>query len=664
MRSYFKKPLAFANWRIVILQFACAALFALSLQNLVQNAVDWAQISLRLSTMWLAVLGGIAVWQVQKIGNRLRRLAGPDATQPRSPENDLAHIEQRLNQLDRTQTLAQTQLRETAAQDERNRLARDLHDTIKQQLFSINMAAATAQSLSETDPNTAREMLVEVRNLSQQAQVEMRAMLTQLRPQPLATVGLVQALRDQLEALHFRSEVQTELIGDVLPDESQLRLGVQEALFRVTQEALSNVARHARAKHASVAISHTPSHLTLSIADDGQGFDTRNTKAGMGLNNMRARIAEIGGDLTMESAMDNGTHINIRVPLLQPKRAVSEDEKEARNQRVRQLSYLIAGVLACLLSPLSAVWGVSVGASTAGVDNPQRLTAVLQTLFIVFGGMGVVGVFVLARSIRWRYRELVMQCGDAWRGGPWQRMLRSLIIFTVSGVLMLAALIVLTLQWPLAAAALGVGCAATYAVGWRMEMQLNEVFPEWASQRFLRTLVAENSLAYGLIAGFLVLLIAFAGLPSNSLTVFTFPPTRLSDASFSILSLVVSLALGLPLVALYTLRLRNYQQSQRLLASPTDNPSKPMTPSQKTSIAFPLIWFALGIVNAIRGDWPSMALALTLGTGLLISRDANLNNWRDVRKSPRQMLGLALAVIALVMLIAQVGYDFGRSLRP
>ena len=102
----------------------------------------------------------------------------------------LAEVQTRLSQLDRTQSLAHTQLRETAAQDERNRLARDLHDTIKQQLFSINMAAATAQSLSESDPLAARDLLQQVRDLSQQAQVEMRAMLTQLRAQPLATVGL------------------------------------------------------------------------------------------------------------------------------------------------------------------------------------------------------------------------------------------------------------------------------------------------------------------------------------------------------------------------------------------------------------------------------------------------------------------------------------------
>lgn len=142
------------------------------------------------------------------------------------------------------------QLREAAVQEERNRLARDLHDTIKQQLFSINVAAATAQSLRHHDPEAAAQHIRRVRDLSQAAMAEMKALLTQLRPQPLATVGLIEAIRDQLEALRFRAEVTTELHHDALPDEGRLPPGAQETIFRVVQEALSNVARHARPPRA------------------------------------------------------------------------------------------------------------------------------------------------------------------------------------------------------------------------------------------------------------------------------------------------------------------------------------------------------------------------------------------------------------------------------
>ena len=142
------------------------------------------------------------------------------------------------------------QLREAAVQEERNRLARDLHDTIKQQLFSINVAAATAQSLRHHDPEAAAQHIRRVRDLSQAAMAEMKALLTQLRPQPLATVGLIEAIRDQLEALRFRAKVTTELHHDALPDEGRLPPGAQETIFRVVQEALSNVARHARPPRA------------------------------------------------------------------------------------------------------------------------------------------------------------------------------------------------------------------------------------------------------------------------------------------------------------------------------------------------------------------------------------------------------------------------------
>ena len=462
----------------------------------------------------------------------------------------------------------------------------------------------------------------------------------------------VQALRDQLEALHFRSEVQTELIGESLPDETQLPLGAQEALFRVAQEALSNIARHARAKHANVAITHTPSHLTLSIADDGQGFDTSQAKTGMGLHNMRTRIAELGGELTMDSAPGAGARMHIRLPLLQPKHRLSEDEKEARNQLYRQISYFVAGVQACLLLPFSLGWGVVVGRMAARAADLSRIPV---------GVLGLVSmVLVGACALFWRrrYRVLAARCGDAWAGSPWQRAVQSLNLFGLAGTFMVGAIVALTLQSNVLAIMLAIGCAITYALGWRMELQLNESLAEWASLRFLRTTVSENSMAFGITTIFWVLLIGFSRLPGNSLS---FPPQTLGETSFLVLLLSASLLLGLPLAALYALRLRNYQ---RLLAGPTAHSLTPTTPSQKISGAFPLIWFALGIVNAIRGDWSGVAVAFALGTGFALVRDADLNNWRELRKSPRQLVGLVLAAIALAAFIAQAGYDFGRSLRP
>lgn len=129
------------------------------------------------------------------------------------------------------------QIGEAAAQEERNRLARDLHDSIKQQLFSINVGTATAQERWERDPEGARTALVDVRRSAREAMVEMQALLHQLRPQALgSTSGLVEALREQCEALGYRSGAQVTVeLGPEIPDD-RMQPGAQEALFRIAQD--------------------------------------------------------------------------------------------------------------------------------------------------------------------------------------------------------------------------------------------------------------------------------------------------------------------------------------------------------------------------------------------------------------------------------------------
>ena len=141
------------------------------------------------------------------------------------------------------------QIGEAAAQEERNRLARDLHDSIKQQLFSINVGTAAAQERWERDPEGARKALADVRRSAREAMVEMQAMLHQLRPEALGTAGLIEALREQCEALGYRSGAEVALeIGEPVPDD-RMPPGAQDTLFRIGQEMLANVARHARARH-------------------------------------------------------------------------------------------------------------------------------------------------------------------------------------------------------------------------------------------------------------------------------------------------------------------------------------------------------------------------------------------------------------------------------
>jgi hypothetical protein len=141
---------------------------------------------------------------------------------------------------------------------------------------------------------------------------EMEALLEQLEASPVENVGLVEALKKHVEALRFRTGADVRFeIGD-LPPNGALPPGSQQALFRAAQEALSNVARHARARHVEVALETRDDHLRLVVADDGVGFDSAGS--GMGIRNMRARAEEHGGTLEVTSTPAGGTVVQFSVP--------------------------------------------------------------------------------------------------------------------------------------------------------------------------------------------------------------------------------------------------------------------------------------------------------------------------------------------------------------
>jgi signal transduction histidine kinase len=210
------------------------------------------------------------------------------------------------------------QIGETAAQEERNRLARDLHDSIKQQLFTINVSTAAAQELWEQNPERAKTALADVRRSAREAMVEMQALLHQLQPRALASAGLVEALREQCEALGYRTgaEVSVEL-GEAIPDE-RLPPGAQETLFRIAQEALANVARHSRARNVRAWLGREGDQAVLRVEDDGQGFDPESATSGMGLRNLRERAESLRGMLEVRSASGAGTRICVRIPFTSP----------------------------------------------------------------------------------------------------------------------------------------------------------------------------------------------------------------------------------------------------------------------------------------------------------------------------------------------------------
>ncbi|MFN7934353.1 MAG: sensor histidine kinase [Bryobacteraceae bacterium] len=208
------------------------------------------------------------------------------------------------------------QIGEAARQEERNRLARDLHDSVKQQIFAIQTAAATAQVRFDSDAEGAREALSQIRNAAREASGEMQAMLDQLRAAPLENAGLTAAIQQLCDATSFRTGADVQCSIAELPPSHEFLPGAQEAILRVCQEALSNTARHARAKHISLSLSASGGRIQLQIRDDGAGFEILADSGGrgQGLANMRARAEEFGGTFDIDSALGKGTLLNFSIP--------------------------------------------------------------------------------------------------------------------------------------------------------------------------------------------------------------------------------------------------------------------------------------------------------------------------------------------------------------
>jgi NarL family two-component system sensor histidine kinase LiaS len=200
---------------------------------------------------------------------------------------------------------------ELATADERNRLARDLHDSVKQQIFAINMNLAAVQSLWERDPQKARDRLDVTAQLARQAQQELTSLIYTLRPVQLENQGLAQALPELVS--NWESQTGLKAICQV-SEAVILPAEFEQTLFRVAQEALSNVARHSGAQTVQVRLESGPARVTLQVVDDGKGFDPGQTAQGVGLRSMRERMQALGGSLELTSD-SGGTHLLATIPL-------------------------------------------------------------------------------------------------------------------------------------------------------------------------------------------------------------------------------------------------------------------------------------------------------------------------------------------------------------
>ncbi|MCJ7840447.1 GAF domain-containing sensor histidine kinase [Lederbergia sp. NSJ-179] len=195
---------------------------------------------------------------------------------------------------------------EIALIEERNRLARDLHDSVNQLLFSLSLTARGGVEMT-TDTDT-KNTFQHIQNLSQEAQTEMRALIWQLKPSGLEK-GLVQAIKGYGEMLGLK--VDTRLAG-VLSLPSQ----VEETLWRVSQEALNNCKRHSGQKDVSVSILVKRGLVCLTISDNGCGFkyEKEQTLPSLGIEGMQERVESLGGFFTLNSAPTQGTSIVVELP--------------------------------------------------------------------------------------------------------------------------------------------------------------------------------------------------------------------------------------------------------------------------------------------------------------------------------------------------------------
>jgi PAS domain S-box-containing protein len=199
-----------------------------------------------------------------------------------------------------------------ASIEERQRLARELHDSVSQALYGISLGVHTARMQLDRDAKELAESLDYVLELSEAALIEMRALIFELRPESLETEGLVSALTKQAAALQARQNI---TVNTDLCAEPDLPLNVKQDLYRVTQEALHNTIKHAHASKIVLRLQQTSEAVTLDVCDDGRGFDVTASFPGhLGLHSMQERVTGFGGEFQIESTPGQGTCIRVQVP--------------------------------------------------------------------------------------------------------------------------------------------------------------------------------------------------------------------------------------------------------------------------------------------------------------------------------------------------------------
>ncbi len=285
----------------------------------------------RLQRMWAISQAWLRGTLSPRIGGRIGDRIGGGIPNPVADDLErlarnldllAAHLEQDeedLVELRARNTRLTDQVRALAVVEERNRLARELHDSVKQYVFSMAMTASAIRARFDTleqVPKELIEMVQEIETSAKTAQRETTRLIEDLRPGSLQERGLAATLNDY--TLLFGAQEHLLVYLDVEGEDALLPPSVAEALYRVAQEALHNVARHARASRVDVHLRCLPERVTLKVHDNGVGFDPGHSRRGLGLANMQDRMLSVGGRLTLEGQLGVGTTVLAEVTLPHP----------------------------------------------------------------------------------------------------------------------------------------------------------------------------------------------------------------------------------------------------------------------------------------------------------------------------------------------------------
>jgi signal transduction histidine kinase len=226
--------------------------------------------------------------------------------------DELGQLASRLNQMaQELENLLDTR-RELVVIEERNRLARDLHDSVKQQAFAASAQISAAKKLLAQDPAKATEHIEQAERLTDTLRKELTSLIQELRPPALEGKGLAAALRDYGEDWSRQNEIEMDLR---LKGEKPLSLVIEQTIFRIVQEALANVTRHSKADKVEIGLVYTREDLTCSIYDNGRGFDSNEIQMGFGIRSMQERANSLGSQLNIESTVGEGTTIKFVIRL-------------------------------------------------------------------------------------------------------------------------------------------------------------------------------------------------------------------------------------------------------------------------------------------------------------------------------------------------------------